>query len=116
MNSARDNAINCAYGNVVLSHASVLDRNNANASGGDILIGYLANPTDRASSMTFGDPTRYNSLKAHVHRDNVRNGSIALYFARIFGYSSTDGWGEATATARDGINGYKITQHSGNAQ
>lgn len=113
---ARDNGIAVAGQNPVLGENPVLDRNSANASGGDLLLGYIERPQDLNWPMTFDDPSRYNSVRTLVRRDTTRNGSIALYFARVFGYQSADGWAQATATARDGITGYRVTDRTGNAQ
>ena len=115
LNEARDNAVDQAFRNPILSHGPVVERNASNAGGGDTLLGFIENPDDRSAPMLFDDPARYNSVQIRVRRDQGRNGSIILYFARIFGHDSTDGWAQATATAQDGINGYHVTDRTGNA-
>lgn len=114
--NARTNAVAVAADNPVLGQSTVIHRNDANGTSGDIVIGYLENPLDRGASLSFADASKFNSTQTLVRRDEVRNGSIVLYFARFFGYTSTDGSAQATATCRDGISGYKITERSGNAK
>jgi Flp pilus assembly protein TadG len=116
LDRARDNGIAVAAANPVLSVDPVLDRNNANAPDGDLVLGYIEHPEDREWPMTYSDPATFNSVRVLVRRDDTRNGSISLYFARVFGHFTSDGRAIATATARDGISGYRVTARSGNAQ
>jgi Flp pilus assembly protein TadG len=89
-------------GNVALT----LDANTSNTPTGDIVCGYLANPTDRTDPMTF---TQFpNSVQVRVHRDNIRNGSLSLFFARALGIPTQDLQATATATYQGELRGFRI--------
>lgn len=92
-----------------------LDANSSNDEGGDIVVGYLAQPSNLSqklerTTMTSTQPP--NSVQVIVHRDQTRNGSLGLFFARFFGRDSFDLRGEATATYEGGIRGFRIPPES----
>lgn len=91
-----------------------MDANTGNASNGDIVLGTLSTPWNRGEALSTVTPDSFNSMQVRTRRDHERNGSIALFFARIFGYQDSDGWAQATATFRDDVVGFRITEHSGN--
>lgn len=114
---SRQSASSLAGANEVFGSSPVVDNNACNAADGDILIGQIVNPSDQSSPLLSAvDASLYNSVQVKVRRDEVRNGSIPLYFAQVFGVTSTDMSATATATADDAITGFKITERSGNAQ
>jgi Flp pilus assembly protein TadG len=82
-----------------------------NDSGGDIVCGYLANPSDQTQSLTVSTPgvgPYPNSVQVTVHRDGVRNGSLGLFFAPVLGLRNWNLQAKATATYEGNINGFTI--------
>lgn len=112
--AARAEAANFGHNNPTLQVNLTLDGNSSNASGGDIVLGSLINPENRTEPLGVADPNLFNSVQVRTRRDQARNGALTLWFARIFGYSETDGWATATATYRDDVVGFRINDHSGN--
>jgi Flp pilus assembly protein TadG len=87
-----------------------------NASTGDIVCGYLARPSNQSSSMNVSTPSvgpYPNSVQVTVHRDNVRNGALGLFFAPVLGITGWNLQAKATATYEGGISGFQI--HSNGA-
>ena len=85
--------------------------NMVNAATGDIVCGLLTNPSDQSQAMTVttaGVGPYPNSVQVTVHRDGTRNGSLALFFAPVFGVRTFDLHAKATATYEGGITGFKI--------
>jgi hypothetical protein len=86
--------------------ALTLDANTSNDSAGDIVCGYLSNPSNLSQAMNY---TAFpNSLQVRVHRDSTRNGPLSLFFGRALGLKSLDLQATATATYQGGIQGFKI--------
>ena len=92
-----------------------MDLNSSNAADGDIVIGYLNDPTNLNAPLDFSDPFRFNTVQLLVHQDETRNGSIAMTFARVLGFNSKSIRGRAAATFQDGIVGFNVTQSGQNA-
>lgn len=107
---ARTAAADVAYRNSVMGQAPVVDLNANNSSGGDIVVGYLRDPTDQSCQLDFSDPSRFNTVQLLVSRDATRNGSIAMTLAQAIGFRSVDVHGRAAATFQDGIVGFTITK------
>ncbi|MFN0135338.1 MAG: pilus assembly protein TadG-related protein [Phycisphaerae bacterium] len=107
-----------AYGglNDIMTESILIEANSANAGSGDIVIGFLADPDDGHQSLTFLEPNTFNSVQVRARKDEERNGSLSLSFARIFDFETRDGFAQATATYRGDVRGFKITPRSGNAQ
>jgi Flp pilus assembly protein TadG len=95
--TARNRAITFAAANRVRNVAPAVDANTSNSTSGDIVIGYLANPSDPTQNMSFADLNKSNAAKVRVRRTASQNGEVALFFSRIFGVNSRAV--EATATA-----------------
>jgi hypothetical protein len=115
MKNARDKAVWFAAANRVENQTPFVDRNDANLPAGDVVIGYLADPKNQEASMTFLDPTRYNSVQVRVQRTAQRNGSVPLTFAAIIGMRSANLKLSATATMVDRVIGFRPTPETGNA-
>jgi hypothetical protein len=109
--AARDEAQRLAGLNSAGNQPLSLERNAANLASGDIVIGYLANPSDLSSSLV-PNTTVYNSVFVRLRRDSTSNGSLPLFFAPLFGHSSQDLTASATATYETGIKGFS-TAYSG---
>jgi Flp pilus assembly protein TadG len=112
MANARLAAQSFAHQNSAGNVALTLDANTSNASGGDIVCGYLANPSDQSATMiptTPGvGPDYPNSVQVTVHRDATRNGSLALFFAPVLGIRTFDLQATSTATYEGGIRGFRL--------
>jgi Flp pilus assembly protein TadG len=89
-------------------HAPSLDSN-------DVSVGYFSDPSSGTEAMDYSDPTRYNAVRVKVRRDTTANGAVQLLFARIFGRTTTEVTAEAAAAFMDGVDGYRATDDTGNA-
>ena len=115
-NSARGAAENYTAANHVLGQSLAIDWNSNNAPDGGIVVGYLADPTDRTSPLNFTNPFQFNTVQIRLRCDDTENNPITLGFANIFGISSADLFATATATAEDGIVGFEIPPSGNNPQ
>lgn len=107
--NARVSAALLASHNTVVNDSVVVD------GATDVTIGYLADHTVPEAPMVFGNPNIYNTVQVIVHRDEVRNGPIDLFFAGIFGQTTADIQAEAWATFKDGVVGFRPNDRTGNA-
>lgn len=83
---------------------------------GDVTVGYLYDPDDPDDVFTTAvDPSLYNSVHVVVRRTSAMNGSVLFSFASIFGSYSGDLVAEATATFKDGVTGFRVTDNTGPA-
>ncbi len=105
--AARDEAQKFAALNKGGGVALTVDRNDANDPDGDVVVGTLANPADLSSPLDT-QAGAYNSVRVHVRRDAAKNGSLGLFFAPVFGFSSQDLGAAATATYEGGVAGFRI--------
>jgi len=113
--AARAEAVVRAAANAVGGLYPVVDLNTDNAIDGDIVVGYLDDITDPDAAMTFVDPNEFNTVRVRVHRDNTRNGPLTLFFARVLGIETAEVSAVASATFKDGVVGFKVTETTGNA-
>ncbi|MEW6253219.1 MAG: pilus assembly protein TadG-related protein [Planctomycetota bacterium] len=107
---ARDATVLVAQRNPVAGLGPVLNPNPGNDPAGDVVVGYLADPENQACQLEFTNPERFNTVRALIRRDEAHQGSIALLFARIFGYDSSNLRTAAAATFEDGVAGFRIQQ------
>ncbi len=114
--AARQEAAHYAAANPVLNQAPQLHLNNDNQPDGDVLLGYLNDPTDPAEQMSFSNPNLFNSILVRVRRDASLNGPVELLFARILGVNNSSLSAQAVATFKDGVKGYQVTPTTGNAE
>lgn len=89
--------------------------NSTNSMGGDVVVGYLANPSDPANTMTT-TAAQYNAVAVTARRTSQQNGSLPLFFAPVFGRKSSDLTATATAVYQGQVNGFKITGNNPNVQ
>jgi hypothetical protein len=75
--------------------------------GSDIEIGFLADARALESQLDFSSPELFNAVRVRLRRDEVSNGSIPMFFARVFGTQSADTDASATAVFIDNIAGFK---------
>lgn len=114
--NSTDEIANARTSSVLLASRNNIVNDSVTVDGThDVTIGYLADPTIVGAPMTFGDPNTYNTVQVIVHRDEVRNGPIDLFFAGVFGQTSADIQAEAWATFKDGVVGFRPNDRTGNA-
>jgi uncharacterized membrane protein len=112
--SARQLAVQYAASNSICSKAPVVDPNAGNGTSGDVVIGYLQNPSDQTQQMDFSDPSRANAVRVRVQRTSASNGEVNLFFGRIFGKSGQAVTATATAALLNNISGFKAPSSGGN--
>ncbi len=85
-------------------------------TNGDIDLGYLVNPSDRNESISYADPSLYNTIQVRIQYSSDNNTPISLFFAPFIGISSADLAVTAAATF-SGTNtvGFRVTDKTGNA-
>lgn len=113
--ASRQAAVDYAARNPIINDPPVLDANSGNASDGDIVVGRLNNPNDAGEQLSFVNAAGYNAVHVFLHRDEVRNGPIDLFFAGIFGRQTSGISASATAAFYDGVIGWHVTATTGNA-
>ncbi len=89
LTAARAATADYALRNKVMGQGPDVDQNDANLPTGDVVMGYLRDPTNRDAPLDLSDPNRFNAVQVLVRRDEQRNGSIAMTFAQLFGHQST---------------------------
>ncbi len=104
--SARSMAVTYAAANKVGSVSPAIDSNSSNSASGDIVIGYLQNPSDPTQSMDFSDPDQANAVQVLVQRTANSNGEVHLFFARILGTESQGVTATATAAMVTNFGGF----------
>jgi hypothetical protein len=108
LNASRQNASSISGMNRIYSLNPVVDLNQANAEGGDIVLGRLDTPSNRSEPLkTNVEAMRWNTTRVLVHRDATRNGPIPLFFAQLFGLGTKNISASAMACAEDAIVGFK---------
>jgi Flp pilus assembly protein TadG len=115
MANARTQAQAFAQDNTGGGVALTLGNNANNDPTGEIVCGYIVNPSNYSDPFTPTTPSvgpYPNSVQVTVHRDGVRNGSLALFFAPVLGIRTFDMEAKATATYQGGVKGFQI-QSSG---
>jgi Flp pilus assembly protein TadG len=105
MSNAATEAQKFASSNMGGGVALNLVLNPSNDPNGDIVCGYLSNPSNQSQPMDF---TKFpNSVQVRVRRDTVGNGSVSLFFAGVLGINTQNLEATATATYRDQIVGFQ---------
>lgn len=112
---ARDRALEYAGRNRGGGVALAVDRNDANDPAGDVVVGTLASARDAGAPLALDKPP-YNAVQVTVHRDEVRNGRLDLFFAPVLGtrYASTGA--TATAIMEGNVRGFKIATDQRNSK
>lgn len=98
-----------AYGalNKVCNQAPSVDGNASNSAGGDVVIGYISNPTDPSSEMTFTNANKFNAVNVLVSRNAQHNGLVPTFFGKVLGVNGFEAKAEATAALINDIKGFK---------
>ena len=112
--SARNLATQYAGLNKVCAKPPTVNPNSANATSGDVVIGYLSNPSNRAQSMDFAQPNLYNAVQVTVRRTSNENGEVPFFFARVLGHNSAPVIASSTAALLTNFQGFKAPGNGGN--
>jgi Flp pilus assembly protein TadG len=105
--TARARATTFTMANEVLGDTPVLVANASNSGDGDIVLGYISDPTN-PSSPFLNDimyTSRYNSVRVRAARTAERGGLVPAYFSRVMGFEGSSVRTLGTASALN----YKIT-------
>ena len=112
--SARAFAIQYAALNKVCSASPTVDSNPNNDAVGDIVLGYLADPSDRNATMDFSSTNRYNAVQVRVRRTVNQNGEVPFFFARVLGIQTAPVQATATAALMNTVGGFRTPPDGSN--
>jgi Flp pilus assembly protein TadG len=98
--SARAKGVQFAGLNQVRNVAPVVNLNTANSTTGDIVIGYLSNPSDPTQTLNFSNMNLANAAQVTVRRTASQNGEVGLFFSKVLGVSTKAVQATATAAIR----------------
>jgi Flp pilus assembly protein TadG len=113
--NARSSAVQFASSNRVGIQYPAVDPNTSNASSGEVVIGYLADPTDTSCQLDTSDQSKFNAVQVRVQKTAARNGVVTAFLSRVWGASGTPVVAKATAMMPGDTVGFKVTSESGNA-
>jgi len=94
--------------NTAANRNLLVDRNDANDPDGGIVVGYIEDPLDLSSPLQLDSQEEKNSVCVRVELAETINGPLALFFASVFGKSTTEVGAQATATIDDRIVGFAL--------
>lgn len=94
---------------------NAVNNENPTVSSSDVSVGYLKDPMSMTETMDTSDPTRFNAIRVMVRRDEIANGPVDLFFAKLFGKSTSAVTASAAAAFMDGVVGFRPTSGTGNA-
>ena len=102
-------AVTLANKNVTLSATGTVN------STSDITLGHVNYGGNPAEVFNSSPLSTYNAANIVARRNSTHGGSIALFFARALGVSTSNLNVDATAAFWDSIDGFKVTNTSGNS-
>lgn len=77
-------------------------------SSSDVVIGYMADPSQPGTIQTGGDPNQYNAVQVTVRRNSSENGLVPSFFGKVFGVTGEATSATATAAFFNNFNGFGI--------
>lgn len=108
-NQAKADAVALSQKNTTLDTAGTV------SSASDVTLGHVSYHGVASEVFNNAASSAYNASYVIAKRDNSHGGSISLFFARALGVSSSDLNASATAAFWDSIQGFKVSDNSGNA-
>ncbi len=114
ISSARALAAQYAGANKICSDAPSIDQNNGNSTSGDVVVGYLQDPSDRSQNLDVSDLNQANAVQVRVRRTQSSNGEVDLFFARIWGANSQALSATSTAAMLKNFGGFKAPADGSN--
>ena len=107
-------AMEFAGANKVAGDGVTLAPNPNNLDGGDVEIGYLADPDDPQQPLVRSNPLQYNAVRVTARRTKGSpGGPIGLFFARALGFDSSELTATATAVLDSRFVTYKPPEGGG---
>ena len=107
--AARETAVDLAALNQVVRTSPFLDVDE------DIKLGYLADPANRNESISFANPSQYNTVQVNLKYSSDKNSPISLFFAPLLGIHTADLAVSAAATfSNNNTTGFHVTEQTGN--
>jgi Flp pilus assembly protein TadG len=114
-NAARAAAVQYAALNRAGTSFPTVDSNSSNDSNGDVVLGYMADPTNPSAQLDTSNPALYNAVRVRVQKSSSKNGLVPAFFSRVWGNQGEAVAARATAVVSGTVVGYKVTATSGNA-
>jgi hypothetical protein len=98
--TANSTAASFAQANFVLGNGVSLSQNASNATGGDVMVGYL-DPTSTTSTLVTASASQslFNAVQVTTRRDASHGGKVPTFFGGLMGYSGTSMSVSSTAVA-----------------
>jgi len=106
--NARTQAVSYAGLNKVLNATTAINSNTSNSTSGDVVVGYLSNPSSPSCAMDTSQLTKDNAVQVTVRRSSAENGTVPLFFAKVLGLSSETMSATATAAILSNFNSFKM--------
>lgn len=113
--AARSVAVQFAAANKVGTSSPSVDLNSSNDPNGDVVIGYLADPTNTSTPLDRSNPALFNAVQVRVRKDSEKNGLVTPFFSRVWGNSGNALAARATSVVSSSITGFRVTSETGNA-
>ncbi len=114
ISNAREVAVTYAASNEVTQAAPVVDPNYSNSAAGDVVVGYIADPMNSASPMTYADMNQSNAVKVKIRKETSTNGRVPYFFARVLGLEGAATNVSATAAVLKNLSGFRIPNDGDN--
>jgi Flp pilus assembly protein TadG len=112
--NARTQAVSYAGLNKVLNATTAINSNTSNSTSGDVVVGYLSNPSSPSCTMDTSQLTKDNAVQVTVRRSSAENGKVPLFFAKVLGLSSETMQASATAAILSNFNSFKMPSNGTN--
>lgn len=77
-------------------------------SSSDVVIGYMADPSQPGAIQTGGNVNQYNAVQVTVRRSSSENGLVPSFFGKLFGVTGEATSATATAAFFNNFNGFQI--------
>lgn len=113
---ARAYAIQFAAANKVCKAQPVVNSNSSNNPAGDVVVGYLSNPSDPNAAMDYTNSDLFNAVQVRVRRTTASNGEVPFFFARALGVNSIGTETDATAALMKNFRGFRSPGNGGKLQ
>jgi Flp pilus assembly protein TadG len=113
--NARSAAVSFAASNRVGAALPSVDSNSSNSSDGDVVLGYMADPSVPGATLDFSNPLLFNAVQVRVRKHSNKNGLVESFFSKVWGNPGEPLAARATAVMSSSIVGFKVTSESGNA-
>jgi hypothetical protein len=111
---ANTQSVSFAQQNSVLGGTPVISTNTSNASGGQIMVGYLE-PSNISSTLNSSSSltTQFNSVQVTIYRDASHGGPVPTIFGQLMGYYGANVTVNSTATAQPfSVSGFKANDNA----